>query len=171
MKNIFNAIKCLCLLIFIAKNAAAQQFMFRTHERSEIKTANNLKAHLLPDTLVVRGDLWPTVKTGTAWTTNLKVKSVNSYVKFYVNHAYPVKIPFNYSYYVCFNVTGYKDSMTKTIFPTDTLRLLYNPDSLKIYQDMVMKKYSDFHKLEIVITSMFSDSGPISVDTIPNTAL
>ncbi|MBL7712365.1 MAG: RHS repeat protein, partial [Chitinophagaceae bacterium] len=65
-----------------------------------------------------------------------------------------------------FNVTGYRDSTSKTSFPADTLRLAYSPDSLAVYPDMIMRKYSNFHKLDIIITNMYADHGLIDVDTL-----
>lgn len=159
----------LCILLCLAACSAvsAQSFSFRAHEKSEKHTATQIQAHHLPDTIIVRGDAWYDVKSGTSWKANMKIKSVQDYARFYIDHAYPKRVKYAYDLSVCFSVTGYTDSTTSTTYAADTLRIIYNPDSLAVYQDAVMRKYSNFHKLRIIITNIFSNIvGPVDIDTM-----
>ncbi|HTN18382.1 MAG TPA: hypothetical protein VL092_11910, partial [Chitinophagaceae bacterium] len=155
-----------CMVFVATLRSSAQSFTFNSHEKSEKHTAAQIKAHHLPDTITVRGDSWFDVKTGTAWKADMKIKSTQDFVRFYVDHSYKKKIKFPYTYNICISVTGFWDSLNKKTFPADTLRLVYSPDSLATYQDLILRRYSNFHKLQVVITNMYSDYGPIDVDTI-----
>ncbi|MFA6057866.1 MAG: RHS repeat-associated core domain-containing protein [Taibaiella sp.] len=150
----------------------AQAFDFRPTEASEKKTALQIKQHNgFMDTIIVRQDKWiEMVNNGPSWGSNLKFKSVHAFVKFYINHAYPVKIPEAYTFRLTYKVYGYgnmADTNAYTSF-NDTLTISYKPDSLSSFQDLQYKKYSNFHKIMVVMTGLYKIDGaggtPVAMD-------
>ncbi|WP_157977300.1 RHS repeat domain-containing protein, partial [Taibaiella helva] len=171
MKTFLSGCKQLttCLLLALlcyglATPAAAQTFNFRTREASVVKTAPQIKAHNgFSDTIVVRQDKWDEmVATGSSWGSNLKFKSVHAFVKFYVNHAYPVKISEPYTFRLAYQVYGYgnmADTNAVTFTKADTLTISYKPDSLAAFQDIQYAKYSNVHKVMIVMNGLYRITG------------
>jgi RHS repeat-associated protein len=161
-----------CFLVGYQNHAYAQTFNFRTREASVIKTADQIKAHNgFMDTIIVRQDKWDEMVTnGSSWGNNLKFKSVHAFVKFYVNHAYWLKIFQPYTFRLVYKIYGYgnmADTSAYTSF-NDTLTISYKPDSLATYQDIQYKKYSNFHKIMVVMTAMYKIDGaggtPVAMD-------
>jgi len=143
--------------------ALAQTFDFKTRDASVVRTAAQIKAHNgFNDTIIVRQDKWyEMASSGGSWANNLKFKSTHAFVKFYVDHAYPLKIPTAYKFRLTYRVFGYGNMADTTAFTSDidTLTIAYDPDSLAAFQDIQFKKYSGFHKIMIVMTGLYEISG------------
>lgn len=160
------------LLFFFSVRLLAQSFTFPSHELSVKKTASDIKAHgTFPLYITVDGSSYIDVVTDpTDWFNKFKIKSAQGFVKFYIDHSFPTKEVSSYRYGISFIVTGYTNATTSTTFPADTLVISYNPDSLATYQDMVLSKYSGFHRLVIAINSIYDlNASPIA--TIPPSSL
>lgn len=174
--SLFRAVVVSALMMFwlcLSVPASwSQTYNFRTREASVVKTAQQIKDHNgFFDTIVVRQDKWDEmIAAGGSWNSNLKFKSVHAFVKFYVNHAYPVKIQQPYTFRLAYRIYGYSNMTDTTIstFTDDTLTISYKPDSLAAFADMQYKKYSNFHKIMIVMTGLYKITGagnpPIAMD-------
>ena len=151
---------CIQFISVFFNIAKGQTFTFKTTEVSKKLTAAQIKAHGFPDTLIVRNDNWydMTVTHPTTWnnSTGYKFKSNHSFIKFYVNHAYPYKIAGPYIYKLLFTTYGYANpsDTTQEIVTTDTLTISYKSDSLAAFQDMQAKKYSNFYKTKIILNEI-----------------
>jgi hypothetical protein len=59
------------------------------------------------------------------------------------------------------------DTSAYTSF-NDTLTISYKPDSLATFQDIQYKKYSNFHKIMVVMTNLYKIDGaggtPVAMD-------
>jgi len=160
-----------CMALCFA--ASAQTFNFHTRDENEIKTAVQIKAHGLMDTIIVRQDKWNEMISNSNWSQNLKFKSVHDYVRFSVNHAYPIKVDSAYTLRLTYKLYGYAnpaDTGSASVH-NDTLTISYNPDSLARYQDVQYKSYSNYHKIMIVLTGLYKLYGPgttpVAVDMTP----
>lgn len=169
---------CIQFISVFFNIARGQTFTFKTTEVSEKLTAAQIKAHGFPYTLTVRNDNWydMTVTHPTTWnnSTGYKFKSNHSFIKFYVNHAYPYKIAGPYTYKLLFTTYGYANpsDTTQEIVTTDTLTISYKSDSLAAFQDMQAKKYSNFYKTKIILNEILDcTSGtptPLTLSTLTN---
>src|SRR6218665_2739090 len=152
MKTVFScrryAVTILFVLLygFLLPVAQAQTYNFRTREASVVRTAQQIKDHNgFEDTIIVRQDKWDEMATNASWADNPKFKSVHAFVKFYVNHAYPTRIPDPYTFRLVYRVYGYAnmaDTVNSYTMIRDTLTISYKPDSLASFQDIQYKKYS-----------------------------
>ncbi len=169
-----TAVTTLLLLACLVSTVSwSQTYNFRTREASKIRTAQQIKAHNgFFDTIVVRQDKWDEMAgLGASWSNNLKFKSVHAFVKFYVNHAYPVKITQPYTFRLAYRIYGYgnmADTTNATFVGNDTLTISYKPDSLAAFQDIQYKKYSGFHKMMVVMTGLYkitnANAAPVAMD-------
>jgi RHS repeat-associated protein len=159
-------------LCFSGTEGYGQAFNFKTREASVIRTARQIKDHNgMLDTIIVRQDKWDEMRDNWgSWGTNLKFKSVHAFVKFYVNHAYPVKIHNPYTYRLSYKVYGFSNMADTTAYTTinDTLTISYKPDSLSAFQDVQYKKYTGFHKILVEMTGLYeisdANAPPVLVD-------
>jgi len=149
----------LCLPVI---SAYSQAFTFKTTEASKIKSGGQIITHGFPDTITVRQADWFTVTSGTGWGSNLKFKSIQGFIKFKVDHAFPKKIATNYVYKMAYVARGYANPADTNSFTSysDTLLISYNPDSLSAYQNMASRKYPKFHKLVFIITGIYDATNP-----------
>lgn len=174
-----RSLKRLALVVLMAVafggSGFAQTFNMVTREASEKKSAYEIKKHNgMFDTLIVRQEKWDDmVDNYSTWTNNLQFKSVHDFVKFYVDHSYKVKIHDPYTFRLTYKVYGYGNMADTNAFTTytDTLTISYKPDSLATFQDMQFRKYSNFHKMMVVMTGLYEITGannppvPVNLDS------
>ncbi len=169
-------------LLLQSVNSSAQQFHFVTDEFSDTATARALITHAqsnpsYPDTLIAEHDKFSTDGGTSGWRSDYKFKSVNAFVKFYIDHSDTLLPGYPYTYKLVYNVRGYKD-MVDTAHQidqfTDTLVISYDSDSLTPYQDIQVKKYPGYHKILVEITGIYDVTSnpaslppsPLSLDTL-----
>ena len=124
----------LMLCLFITAKNEAQTFNYKSSEASGIKTARQLYVHTLPDTITVWSNEWNTIRSNPGtWGNLIKLKSNNAFVKFAIDHYYPItERP--YTYQLAYNIYGYyKDpnvDSTAYVLTSDTLTITkYNAAS------------------------------------------
>lgn len=174
---------CFLSVLFGSLLSGAQTFNFRAFERDSLQTGSFIRTHGLNDTIIVSHDAWDDmVSNSTTWGTNLKFKSVHGFVRFSVDHAFPlnnsIKIMQPYALRLIYKVYGYANPATPNTpsvnFPQDTLTISYKPDSLAAFQDKQYKKYSGCHKIMIVLTGLYSmdnsSSPPVPVTLGPSSS-
>ena len=85
-----------------------------------------------------------------------KFKSNHSFIKFYVDHAFPFKIEGPYIYKLLFTTYGYPNpaDTTQVVSFIDTLTIGYKSDSLSAFQDMQAKKYSNYYKTMVILNTI-----------------
>ncbi len=134
----------------------AQRFEFKDHRFTEyLNLATVLNTVGQPDTIKVEHDKWSDMVANSNWSTNYAIKSVHNLVKFYVVHDTNV-ISHKYTYNLPVTILGWSDPTVTT--PTtlyETLVISYNPDSLEVFQDRFNQKYSGYHKMWIIVDSVF----------------
>jgi RHS repeat-associated protein len=164
--------------------AGAQTFNFKTSEASSKLTASDIANHLpapFPDTITVWCNEWNTIQLNPAtWGNTMKLKSNNTFVKFYIDNYYP-ELQLPYTYQLSYQIYGYTSADTTPTGPyvltTDTLTIT-NPDMSDMhnaYQDIQMAKYSNYYKAIVILTGMYLyDAGtstfvPLSATNIADT--
>jgi RHS repeat-associated protein len=151
------------LLLCFSVKLLAQSFSFRPHETSQKIKASDIKSSGLSYSFRVTGPAW-TLVNSSSFALDAKIKSSYGFVKFYIDHAYPTKMPTAYRYGISFEVTAYRGyPYAPTTLPVDTLEVSYNPDSLATYQDFTLSKYSGYHQMDIRILDIYDlNTSPIS---------
>ncbi|MGN6568088.1 MAG: hypothetical protein ACTHJ0_09055, partial [Flavipsychrobacter sp.] len=158
----------------------AQTYNFNTSSASEIEYATdmyNLGTGHFPITLnpVWNNDWWYHMRPNLShWGDSLKFKSLASYVKFQVYHEYPKPTTTAYNYRITYQLLGYTNPAdTAQTYTTinDTLTIGYNPDSLSAYQDVQLKRYTGFYKIQVKLTGLFDYTNPSSPISIPASSI
>jgi RHS repeat-associated protein len=184
MANHIASLKCIqriCVWLMLSLfgglfTAQAQTYRFKEREASMVRTALEIKQHNgFPDTITVKQDKWDEiVATGSSWTSRLKFKSLQSYVRFYVNHASPYQVTQPYTFKLTYKLLGYTNPLDTTVYSThyDTLVISYKPDSLAAFQDQNVKRYTGYHRIKVIMTGLYelSSAGgtPVPVDMSAN---
>ncbi len=160
----------LLLTLCISLSGYAQTFHYKTSQASGIRTAEQLNTHGLSDTITVWCNEWDEIMASpSSWGDDLKLKSNNSFVKFYVNNYYP-KTQRPFTYQLTYQIYGYTNPSDTTIYTmtSDTLTITSqnNADPLNAYQDIGLAKYSNYFKTIVVLTGIidYNDGSPISAD-------
>ena len=151
-------------LLLCLKRGYGQEFTFKSSEASEILTASQLYQHGLPDTITTWCTDWNTLtglSTYTTWGNNFKFKSVNDFIKFYVNNYY-YRQQKDYTYQLTYQVYGFSTTnpladTTISVIKSDTLTIsnTFYTDGHNAYQDINQAKYSGFFKTMVVITGIY----------------
>lgn len=174
-KILSRLIGVVCMVWCLSFTADAQPFAFQKHEMSAKRTAMELRTAHFPYEFTVWGYTWAQMTTPPlTWRNQFKIKSTYTMLKFYVDHAYKIKVKFPYTYKLCYQAYCYADSTSPSapapVVYTDTITLSYHPDSLTPYQDMAVKRYSGFHKMRVRFTDIFSYNAGVmtllKIDTI-----
>jgi RHS repeat-associated protein len=147
---------------FISSLAGAQRFNMDSREWSTIKSGTDLKTCFqsppVPpatpcDTLLCQVDFFnlPGVINN-----NFKIKEVRSFVKFHINHS-DVNVHAPFTYKLSYELKGYKqlNSTTPTDIIRDTLMVNYNPDSSNAYQDIHMRSYYGYYRVELKVLDVY----------------
>lgn len=135
-------------------SAYSQQFNFKTREESNIAWASDLdNSGGTPFTLftVEETEFWyySTLGNWGNWRASNKFKSAHAFIKAEINHEYPLMVDSAYIYKINYRFRGYNQySGSQGQMYDDTLIISYNPDSLTIYQDKFVKKYSNIFRME-----------------------
>ena len=172
MIRIKNWMLLLCILLLLCKNSNAQTFFFKTTEASAVLNGNDLYTHGYPDTIVTWCNDWDFVSSTPTWGNDMKLKSNHAFVKFSVDNynlltKYQTSI--DYTYHLCFTIIGYTDpqdtvSTSTSTTNSDTLMINYNNfDDNTPYQDMNLKKYSNFYKMKVIVEAILRDSAGVLV--------
>lgn len=170
----------LVLLLHMAGSASAQTFNFFTRQELKVKTAAQIKAHVsFPDSIEMYHNRWGALMSNASgWNSQMKFKSLQSYVRFYVNHAYAKKVNTPYLYKLSYQLLGFSDPAnpnTPSANVTDTLVIGYQPDSLTAYQDQHIRRYTGYHKVLVVLTGLYdctdTTQPPVSIPASSISAL
>jgi len=112
-----------------------------------------------PSSIVsVEHDKWSYMTANpTSWGNGFKFKSIHNFVKIYIDYGNNDIVSSSYNYVVAYELRAYSNPANPTSFTSiyDTLSVSYDKDSLKAYQDKFIKKYSGYHKMEIVSGNVF----------------
>ncbi|KAA5532228.1 hypothetical protein F0919_15630 [Taibaiella lutea] len=151
-------------ICFFPAGTFGQTFNFKQFDHNVMHTADSIKAHGLNDTIIVSHSAWDDmVSNSSSWASYIKFKSVHDIVRFSVNHRYPFKIFSPYTLRLTYKVYGFSNPATPNTATSpvinDTLTISFNPDSLALYQDKQYKKYSNYHKIMIVLTGLYKIDG------------
>ncbi|MCW3123051.1 MAG: repeat protein, partial [Flavipsychrobacter sp.] len=144
-------------------STVSQTFNFQTREGSERVNGDNLRFHGFPDTIIVWCHDWDSLVTHSTWRDRNKLKSNNTFIKFAVNRYDTItnfNVPFSYNYWLSYELYGYNDMSDTTHFAhmLDTLAIGYNSFSDNTpYQDMSVRKYSNFFKLMLVVNNVMEN--------------
>lgn len=168
------------LLLLCSNINYAQTFKFETTEASGILSGNDLNTHHFPDTITVWCNDWDFIQDNlTHWGDSMKLKSNNAFVKFYADHydsSTRYMTPVSYNYWLAYRIHGYKNP-ADTVSPggitinDDTLAIGYNNTADNSpYQELSLKKYSNFYKVMIEITGIYENVGG-SLSSISSTSL
>jgi len=155
-------ILCIFQLFCLNTSVYAQTYNYNTTEASSIVPALVLKTYgTLPYNITVWNNDWGTMVSHSNWRSFFKFKSNNSFVKFSVDHYYFKLTDSAYTYMLTYQLTGYTspDTSTSTVI-NDTLKISYNPDSLSAFQDIQLKKYSGFYKIQVSLTGLYDITNP-----------
>lgn len=174
----------ICVLAFNS-GLYAQSFYFKSTELASPPSlhASNVVANPQPppssdNFMSAESDLWfklypftPNNSIG-----KLKVKEIRSYVKLSIDRdeGNPNTVNYNktvynsYTYQVLYEITGYKTPGEPSQFDQfiDTLTISYKPDTSNAFQDVSMKSYYGYYKVEIKIidvidvTCLYQQSNP-----------
>lgn len=168
------------IMMFIAvllsmQKGYCQTFKYKSSEASGIRTAAQLHAHGLPDTITVWCNEWDNIiASPTTWGNTLKLKSNHSFVKFYVDNYYP-KTQYPYTYQLTYQIYGYTNPADTTIYTltSDTLTITSqnNADPLNAYQDINLAKFSNYYKTKVVITNIlnYNSGSPLTANLADTT--
>jgi hypothetical protein len=87
---------------------------------------------------------------------NENIKTARAFVKFQIDHNNN-NIYEKYTYRIKVHVKGYKDLVDPNIFSEfdDILTISYKPDSLNAYQDVQIKSYYGFYKLDVTVLDLY----------------
>ncbi len=111
------------------------------------------------------------------WQNTYKYKSLQSFVKLYIDHSFKRRDTIAYTYKMVYEMKGYKNPMDSTGAGTydiinDTLMISYNPDSLTAYQDLQLRRYTGYHKIRIYNIAFYdvtsSPGGPLGTALSPS---
>ena len=171
--TVFISLSCLWLILGGAKTAFSQQFNFKPrHYVSAPRWVQEMKNHGFPDTVQFNDMLWSGYNPS-----DLKVKSVHDMVRFRVMHDTAV-VASSYQYRMVADVYGYNVNGGQPYHytPTDTFTINYEKGAHgltyhRAYQDFFIKKYSNHHKIMVVIRDIIyvpSDTSqpPVSISTL-----
>lgn len=146
-----------CFLICSSWTAWSQTYDFDDSRFSDTLSIKNAIDN--PSSIVsVEHDKWSYMTSNpSSWGTSFKFKSIQNFVKIYVDYGNNEIVSNSYNYIVAYELKAYTNPSNPTAFTSifDTLSISYNKDSLKAYQDKFIKKYSGFHKMEIVSGAVF----------------
>ncbi|MBS1586001.1 MAG: hypothetical protein JSS82_10710 [Bacteroidetes bacterium] len=143
---------------------SAQQFEFPDRRFSNKKSIGAIVAHGFPDTIKVETDMWTFMNTNPSWWSSYKIKSLHDFAKFYVDNDTVISASI-YNYQVCLKVYYYTNPASPNTAAgsfLDTLSITYRPDSLSPYQDKHYHKFSNYHKIMLVITDIIDRSETIA---------
>jgi RHS repeat-associated protein len=85
-----------------------------------------------------------------------KIKDLRAFVKFSVNHA-DNRVDSAYTYQLVYQLRGFKQlnfAGTPDVL-TDTLMINYNPDSINAYQDVHMRSYYGYYRIEVKVLDVY----------------
>ncbi len=159
-----------CTLL-LAQESLAQHFRFGKNLLSErvaapvMKYINTNPGTDIDTTILLHHDKWnEMIVPGSTWAQYYKFKSLHTIVELGVDHAYLPVHQQPYAIRIAYTVNGYSNpqapgTISQVIY--DTLTIAYRPDSLAQYQDKQLKKYYGFHKVEVVVNTLFDVSDPL----------
>lgn len=164
-----SSILYIVVLLCMFAPVRAQTFKYKSTEASEIVSGSSLNTHGLPDTLTVWCNDWDFITANpTSWGNTIKLKSNNTFVKFGVDNFYPITAylgSINYTYRLTYEIYGFNDptdTIAGYVHSSDTLTISYAYNSTSNpYQDLHLKKYSQFYKAIIIVTGVYDDAGGV----------
>lgn len=167
IKNRMLTAGMLLLLLFFFNSVKGQKFNFPVSSGSAYITGDELATSSLPYSKTVWCNDWDYITSNpTTWRDEFLLKSNVTIVKFYVDHfntitKYLTPVSYN-SYHLLFQIKGYTNPLDTTIFTSnsDTLTINYNNSATNApFQDINLKKYSNFYKVELTINGIYEDVG------------
>ncbi len=164
IKNILSLCIVVCLLPAWKGDIYAQTYEFKhteyTHPviqaSSIVVPGGNAQNHFT----AISSTLWTKLFSGNSNNSinHLKIKEMRSFVKFQINHdeALPKVYP-SYTYRLYYKIKGYTEPGNDLVseIQYDTLTISYNPDSINAYQDIHMKTYYGYYKIEVDVIDVY----------------
>lgn len=165
--HIRRSILLFCFLLSVSEMSHAQTFNFRGSQGSVVVSGDALSLAGFPVTpysMTVWCNNWDFIISHyTSWGDSIILKSSHANVRFYVDDYDSVTTfmtPVDYSYQLAFHVIGYTshDTSSSTVTNSDTLTISFNNGRIP-YQDINLKKYSNFYKMTVVLDGIYINSG------------
>ena len=150
----------IAIMVFQGLPVFAQHFDMGTREWSSVRDAGTLQTCLptvpMPsgcDTLITSVDFFNNTSVLGNY---FNIKDIRSFVKFYINHE-DSNIHSAYTYRLGYEIRGFKtlNSTTPTDIIRDSLMINYNPDSTNPYQDIDMRSYYSYYRIEVKILTLY----------------
>ncbi len=155
------------LLVAGVLPATAQQFRMYTQRFPKVETASAIATHGLPDTVKnVSHGLLANMQSNPNWNNVYKIFSIQNLVRLKIAHDNGIKTS-AYTYKVMYTVRGWTNVANTTnnaladVTLGDSLVISYQPDSLKKYQDICIRKYAGFHRMDIIINDILDITNPL----------
>ena len=145
----------------------AQSFYYDAKEWSDTLKATQIKASGYRAMSAQHDKFYA---MGSNWQNTYKYKSLQSFVKLYIDHSFKRRDTIAYTYKMVYELKGYKNPIDSNAAGSydiinDTLMISYNPDSLTAYQDLQLRRYTGYHKIRIYNIAFYdvtsSPGGPL----------
>ncbi len=178
-----NLIRILCIsgilyLIFFSADMHAQSFYhkFTGYSGNVFQASGVDVSPNAANTATVTHDLWYSLAAGAAAVGHLDVKEMKTSVKFYIDHD-DANIYSDYTYRIKYKLRGYKNPADPNQFDDlldEYLTISYFPQTIKAYQDVQMKTYYGYYKVEVEILDVLNfdcllDPTPCTPPNYPTT--
>ncbi len=171
--NIKKYVLYIFCLVFV-QNAIAQDIKHNDREYSStVVYANNIVTDI--NTAVTNStpyninynaesqDLWTKLdqQNPNNHINHLNAKEVKTFIKFAINHNHP-SVYAKYMYQIYYTVKGFKTpgntNSNFDLLNTEMLTISYDPENLNLYQDIQMKSYYGYYRIEVQITDIIDVS-------------
>lgn len=152
----------------------AQSFYYDAKEWSDTLKATQIKASGYRAMSAQHDKFYA---MGTNWQNTYKYKSLQSFVKLYIDHSFKRRDTIAYTYKMVYELKGYKNPIDSNAAGSydiinDTLMISYNPDSLTAYQDLQLRRYTGYHKIRIYNIAFYdvtsNPAGPLGSALTPS---